>query len=29
MVIDLKTQNPKTVAYQIGVGIAHFIGSRI
>jgi len=25
-VIDLKTQNLKTVAYQIGVGIAHFIG---
>jgi hypothetical protein len=28
IVIDLKTQNPKTVAYQIGAAIAHFIGSR-
>lgn len=27
-VINLKTQNPKTVAYQIGVAIAHFIGSK-
>jgi len=26
--IDLKTQDPKTVAYQIGVAIAHFIGSQ-
>ena len=26
--IDLKIQNPKTVAYQIGVAIAHFIGSH-
>jgi hypothetical protein len=25
-VIDLKTQDPKTMAYQIGVAIAHFIG---
>ena len=25
IMIDLKTQNPKTVAYQIGVAIAHFI----
>jgi hypothetical protein len=27
-VIDLKTQNPKTVAYQIGAAIARFIGSH-
>ena len=27
IVIDLKTQNPKTVAYQTGVAIARFIGS--
>jgi len=27
-VINLKTQNPKTVAYQMGVAIAHFIGSK-
>jgi hypothetical protein len=26
--IDLKTQDPNTVAYQIGVAIAHFIGSQ-
>ncbi len=26
--IDIKTQNPKTVAYQIGVAIVHFIGSH-
>ena len=26
--IDLKKQNPKTVAYQIGVAIAHYIGSH-
>ena len=26
--INLKIQNPKTVAYQIGVAIAHFIGSH-
>ena len=28
MVIDLKTQNPKRVAYRMGVAIAHFIGSH-
>lgn len=28
VVIDHKTQNPKTVAYQMGVAIAHYIGSR-
>ena len=28
VVIDLKNQNPRTVAYQIGVAIAHFIGSH-
>ncbi len=28
IMIDLKTQNPKTVAYQIGGAIAHFIGSK-
>ena len=27
-VIDIKTQNPQAVAYQIGVAIAHFIGSH-
>jgi hypothetical protein len=27
-VIELKTQNPKIVAYQMGVAIAHFIGSH-
>ena len=27
-VINLKTQNPKTVAYQMGVAIAQFIGSH-
>lgn len=27
-VIDLKTQDFKTVAYQIGVAMAHFIGSQ-
>ena len=27
-VIDLKHQDPKTVAYQVGVAIAHFIGSK-
>ena len=27
-VIDLKGQNPKAVAYQMGVAIAHFIGSH-
>ena len=27
-VIDLKNQNPKTEAYQIGVAVAHFIGSN-
>ena len=27
-VIDLKTQNPKTVAYELGVAIAHYIGSK-
>lgn len=27
-VIDLKLQNPKTVAYEMGVAIAHFIGSH-
>jgi hypothetical protein len=26
--IDLKNQDPKTVAYQIGAAIAHFIGSK-
>ena len=26
--IDLKTQKPETTAYQIGVAVAHFIGSR-
>ncbi len=26
--IDLKTQNPRTVAYRTGVAIAHFIGSK-
>ena len=26
--IDLKTQKPKTVAYEIGVAIAHYIGSH-
>ncbi len=26
--IDLKTQDPQTVAHQIGVAIAHFIGSH-
>jgi hypothetical protein len=28
VMIDLKNQNPKTVAYQIGGAIAHFIGSH-
>jgi hypothetical protein len=28
IVIDLKTQNPKIAAYQLGVAIAHFIGSK-
>ena len=28
LMIDLKHQNPKAVAYQIGGAIAHFIGSR-
>ena len=28
IVINLKTQNPKTVAYQIGVAIAHFISAH-
>ena len=28
IVINRKTQNPKTVAYQTGVAIAHFIGSH-
>jgi len=28
VVINLKTQNPKTVAYQIGVAIAHFISKE-
>lgn len=27
--IDLKKQSPKTVAYQIGVAIAHYIGSHV
>lgn len=27
-VIDLKTQNPNSVAYEIGVAIAHFIGAH-
>ncbi len=26
--IDFKTQDPKAVAYQLGVSIAHFIGSH-
>jgi len=29
IMIDLKTQNPKTIAYQIGIAIAHFIGSHM
>ena len=28
MVIDLKSQNPNTVAYQIGQAVAHYIGSQ-
>ena len=28
VLIDLKSQTPKTVAYQIGIAIAHFIGSH-
>jgi hypothetical protein len=28
VMIDLKTQNPKTVAYRIGAAIAHFIELR-
>jgi hypothetical protein len=28
VMINVKTQNPNTVAYQIGVAIAHFIGDR-
>jgi hypothetical protein len=28
VMIDLKTQNPRTVAYQIGTAVAHFMGSR-
>jgi len=28
VVINLKTQNPNTVAYQIGVAIAHFIAAK-
>ena len=27
-IVDLKTQNPKTAAYRIGVAVAHFIGSH-
>ncbi len=26
--INIKTQNPKTVAYRMGVAIAHFIGGK-
>jgi hypothetical protein len=28
IVIDLKSQSPNTIAYQVGVAIAHFIGSK-